>query len=124
LNISQLIDEFVELKRQRTALAADDKILSGRQQVLEADIMQKMAEAGTFRAASEHGHTCNLTKKTHPAIVDWNEFYKFVAESGSFDLLQKRLSAPAFRDRWNEGQAIPGAGSSEVWDLSITTSRS
>ena len=124
MNLSELIDAFVELKRQRAALAADDKILSTRQAVLESDIMAAMAAAGTFRAASEHGHTCNMVKKTHPAIVNWEEFYNFVAETKSFDLLQKRLSAPAFRDRWSEGQPVPGASSAEVWDLSITTSRS
>lgn len=124
MNLSEMIDAFVDLKRQRADLAAQDKVLSQRQTVLEGDIMQAMAEAGTYRAASEHGHTCNLQKKTHPAVVNWEEFYAYVAETGSFDLLQKRLSAPAFRDRWNEGAAIPGAGSSEVWDLSITTARS
>jgi hypothetical protein len=85
--------------------------------------MHAMNEAGTFRAASDVGHTVNMAKKAHPAIVNWDDFYNYLAETRNFDLIQKRLSGPAFRDRWDQGVAIPGASSSEVWELSITQSR-
>ena len=121
--LNDLINQLIEIRRQRTELAVQDKALVLKATTLEGDIMHAMTEAGTFRASSEAGHSVNMVKKMHPAISDWAEFYKYVSESGSFDLLQKRLSSTAFKDRWNSGAAIPGATSAEVWELSITTSR-
>ena len=122
MNISELINQLVEVRRQRTDLAANDKKLVAQASVLEKDIMHAMTEAGTFRAASDTGHTINMQKKTHPAVDDWAAFYAFITETGSFDLLQRRLSSTAFKDRWAAGQAIPGITSAEVWELSINSS--
>lgn len=123
MNISDLINSLVDIRKQKSDLAAEIKALTEKETSLESDIMHAMTEAGTFRAASDVGHTVNMAKKVHPAIVDWNDFYAYVAETKNFDLIQKRLSGPAFRDRWEQGVAIPGASSSEVWELSITQSR-
>lgn len=123
MNISTLINSLVDIRKQKADLAAQIKELNTTEASLEKDIMHSMNEAGTFRAASDVGHTVNMAKKTHPAIVNWEDFYAYVAETKNFDLIQKRLSGPAFRDRWDQGVAIPGASSSEVWELSITQSR-
>lgn len=123
MNISDLINSLVEVRQQRAQLAVQDKELVQKATQLEADIMHAMTEAGTFRAASDVGHTVNMAKKVHPTIVSWDDFYNYLAETRNFDLIQKRLSGPAFRDRWDQGVAIPGASSSEVWELSISQSR-
>ncbi len=123
MNISTLINSLVDIRKQKADLAAQIKELNTTEAGLEKDIMHAMTEAGTFRAASDVGHTVNMAKKVHPAIVNWEDFYAYVAETKNFDLIQKRLSGPAFRDRWDQGVAIPGASSSEVWELSITQSR-
>ena len=123
MQIDALIEQYVGIKNQRSQLAAQDKELSQQATKLQADIMHAMSEAGTYKAATAGGHSVSMVKKVHPAIVDWTEFYNYVAETGNFDLLQKRLSAPAFRDRWDAGTPIPGAGSTEVWELSISQSR-
>jgi hypothetical protein len=123
MNISTLINSLVDIRKQKADLAAQIKDLNTTEASLEKDIMHAMNEAGTFRAASDVGHTVNMAKKAHPAIVNWDDFYNYLAETRNFDLIQKRLSGPAFRDRWDQGVAIPGASSSEVWELSITQSR-
>lgn len=123
MHIDELINQYVAIKTKRAELAQQDKELSQQASKLQADIMHAMSEAGTYKAATAEGHSVSMVKKTHPAITDWNEFYKYVAETGNFELLQKRLSAPAFRERWDTGTPIPGAGSTEVWELSISQSR-
>lgn len=121
--ISDLINQWVEAKKERADLAAQDKILIKKQAQLEADIMKLMSEAGTFRAASDAGHTVNMRKQSMPTVTDWATFYDYVSQTKEFDLLQKRLAITAFRDRWNAGTAIPGVESADVWDLSIHTQR-
>jgi hypothetical protein len=123
MNISELINQLISVKQQRTELAAKDSELSKEVSRLEADIMHAMTEAGTTKAASPEGHSAAMNKKTHPVIVDWNAFYEYVAKSQSFDLLHKRLSSTAFKDRWESGEVIPGTSTSEVWELSVRASR-
>jgi hypothetical protein len=123
MNISELINQLISVKQQRTELAAKDSELSKEVSRLEADIMHAMTEAGTTKAASPEGHSAAMNKKTHPVIVDWNTFYEYVAKSQSFDLLHKRLSSTAFKDRWESGEVIPGTSTSEVWELSVRASR-
>jgi hypothetical protein len=85
---------------------------------LEKDIMDLMSPAGISQAANDKA-SCTMKLTRHPAIDDWNTFYKYVAESGQFELLHKRLSSTAFRERWDAGEAIPGTTTSDVWELTV-----
>jgi len=124
MNISELIDEIVRVKAEREGLNTISSELTSRLTKLERDLMELMASAGTTKAASNAGHSCKVEKKSYPAIKDWTLFYDYVTKTNSFDLLHKRLSNTAFRDRWAAGEEIPGTSSSEIWEVSITKSRS
>ena len=123
MNLSELINQMVELQSQRKSLADQDSALSKQLSQLEADIMHAMSTAGTFKSASDAGHSVTMAKKLHPTITDWNEFYGYVTKTNSFDLLHKRLSSTAFKDRWEAGEQIPGSTAAEVWGISVTKSR-
>jgi len=124
MNISELIDEIVRVKAERESLNTISAELTSKLVRLEKDLMEAMASAGTTKAASNAGHSCKMEQKVYPTIKDWNAFYKYVSETGSYDLLHKRLSNTAFRDRWAAGEEIPGTSSSSIWEVSITKSRS
>jgi hypothetical protein len=123
MSLSDLINQLVDIRNQRTELSKQDKTLTEKASKLESDIMHAMNEVGTFRASSDFGHSVSMVKKVHPTVVNWDDFYTYLITTRNFDLLQKRLSSPAFRDRWDQGECIPGASSSEVWELSTTQSR-
>jgi hypothetical protein len=123
MNISELIEEIVKVKSQRSSLSLMDAEMAKKLHVLEKDLMQAMNMAGTVKAASDSGHSCKMEQKPYPAIVDWNAFYEFVSKTNSYDLLHKRLSNTAFRDRWAAGEEIPGTSQSQVWELTVTKSR-
>jgi hypothetical protein len=122
LNIGEMIDRLIALKADRKELSQQDTILAREQSALEASILHAMFEVGTTRAESPSG-SVSAKKKIVPAVTDWNEFYQWVAQHDAFDLLQRRLSGPAFRDRWDEGVAVPGTAQTELWDLSVHTTR-
>lgn len=124
MNISELINKIVETKKAKAQLAAKEKELSGQLATLESDLMKLMSEAGTYRASSDQGHTVNMSQKDVPTVTDWPTFYAYVAETQQFEFLQKRLSTPAFKERWTAGETVPGVQATQLWDLSVTTSRS
>lgn len=119
MKISELIDMFVAAKAEKEALAESTKKVNERMATIEADIMELMAATGITHAASDKA-SCVMREKRHPAIEDWNAFYEYVAETGQFELLHKRLSSPVFRERWDAGENIPGTKSTSVWELSVS----
>lgn len=124
MHLDEMINRLADLRLERQTLAAADKTLSQEQAKLEGDLMQQMLEVGTLRAASARGNSVSIKKTLTPAVTNWDQFYDFVATSRRFDMLQRRLSATAIRDTWDAGEAVPGLSSTEVWSVSLHTSRS
>lgn len=118
MNIQELINEFVDVKNRREELSNEVKKCTERMTALEADIMEMMSQAGISQAGTDRA-SCTMKAVQHPAIEDWNLFYDFVAKTGQFELLHKRLSSTAFRERWEAGEAIPGTSASTIWELSV-----
>ena len=123
MNLSELINEIVAKQAERKSLSDKDSALAKEIAQLESDIMHAMSSAGTTKAASDVGHSVTMAKKVHPTITNWDEFYGYVTKTNSFDLLHKRLSSTAFKDRWEAGEIIPGSTTAEMWGISVTKSR-
>ena len=118
MNIKELIDDYVATKNAREELSTTIKDMTAKLGCLEGDIMALMSDAGISQAASDKA-SCSMKMTKHPAIKDWQAFYGYVAQTGQFELLHKRLSSTAFRERWEAGEAIPGTEASEVWELTV-----
>ena len=80
--------------------------------------MSLMSDVGITKAASDKA-SLTMREVKHPSIDNWTLFYDYVAQTGQFELLHKRLSSTAFREHWEAGGAIPGTSSSSVWELSV-----
>ncbi len=118
MNIKELIDLYVQTKNEREELSSKVKKKTEQLGRLEGDIMALMSDAGLSQAASDKA-SCTMKMTKHPAIKDWNAFYGYVAQTSQFELLHKRLSSTAFRERWVAGEVIPGTSVSEVWELTV-----
>jgi len=123
LTLTALIEQLVEVKQKRSDIANQDTELSRQAAALESDIMHLMSEVGTTKAATESGHSVTMSKKLIPVINDWDTFYDYVQQTKSFDLLHKRLSTTAFKDRQENGEQIPGSTITELWGINLTKSR-
>lgn len=45
-----------------------------------------------------------------PTLDEYPDLIKYIKKTGSFDLLQKRLSSTAIKLRWEDGKEVPGVG--------------
>lgn len=118
MNINDLINKYVETKALKESLNEQIKTCNEKMASTQADIMEQMATAGITKAASDKA-SCTMREVTHPAIEDWAAFYKHVAATGQFELLHKRLSSTAFKERWEAGEVVPGTSSTKLWELSV-----
>lgn len=53
-------------------------------------------------------------------LYDPNEFFRYVAKTKSFDLLHRRVTMEAIRERWNDGVKVPGVRPGKVPTLSVS----
>lgn len=123
MKLNELISQANELKAQRKELSERDRELSAALSAVEGQIMQLMLDIGTTRASNDAGNSVHLNQVARPTIMDWDLFYKHLQETGEFDLLQKRLSVTACRDRWDNQATIPGVQPAVDWELSYSNKR-
>jgi hypothetical protein len=60
-----------------------------------------------------------VVTKTIPRVADWDKLYAFVKKTGSFDLLQRRLTDSAIQERWEAGKSVPGVETFNAVSVSI-----
>ena len=59
---------------------------------------------------------CTISLKTEivPTVSDWDALCTNIFDTGQTELLQKRMSATAFRELLAMGQSVPGVRSTEL----------
>lgn len=91
--------------------------------LLKQEIMTTMRDIGTDVYSAELGRV-NIIKTVIPQVTDWSLVYSHVARQDAFDLLQRRITAAAWRDRVEEQGNIPGIEPFENTTLRVTQGRS
>ena len=117
--VGEIADELYEMRaaRQEAQKCVDEM---KRQEAAVGDVLQaKLQEAKLTKAAGERA-SVSLRTSTVPTVESWEDLYAYVAREEAWDLLQRRLAAPAFRARWDDGLAVPGVGQQQVAKLGIT----
>ena len=115
--------------------ACADLLYKMRQQRLEA---QKKVEAMEKDEAELKEHIIRTLPKSEasgisgkvanvkiiadevPQVKNWEKFYAYVKKTGSFDLLQKRLSKEAVNERLEDDVIIPGLEVVKIPKVSLT----
>ena len=104
-----LNDTRQELKK----LQAQEKTLKDTQNYLEAEIAADMAKQGLTQTGND---VCTISLKTEtvPTVEDWDVLHQHISDTGRFELLQKRMSATAYRELIAMEPSVPGVRSTEL----------
>lgn len=115
------IDRLYQTREKRLQITKEVEALKVQERELRSEIIETLEKVGLAKA-SGHLATCGITTSTEPVIEDWDSVHRYIRENDRFDLLQKRISVVAWRDLLVEGTLVPGTGSQEVVDVSLTKS--
>ena len=112
-------DLLYRLRADRLKLTAQVEALKQQEKRL-GDHLSKNLKADDAvgvigRVAQVTMHSADVGK-----AVDWDAFYAHVRKTGHFDLLERRLSNSALRERWAAEEAIPGITPQKIFSLSVT----
>ena len=108
----QIRADRLEIERKVDAMKKEEK-------ELEEHIFQTFAKADIDKAGGTIA-TAAITRTVVPNVTDWDQFYKYIMKTKSLDLLERRPSRSAFRERLDAGETVPGVEAFERIGLSLT----
>jgi|TARA_R110002126_G_scaffold182742_3_gene331364 hypothetical protein len=113
------VQQLRDVKAQLSDLNSEVKALSVIRAELEEGLLGELSDGGVTLARTEFG-TVSVLKATVPNVQDWVVFETYVYENNAMYLMQRRLSAPAFRDEIESKGDIPGVTTFEKKTISLT----
>jgi hypothetical protein len=119
LTLGQAIDQLYACRAERLEAEKQIKAMKANELALRVTI-KRLLDSVNLESASGTTATTSIQYSTDPVAKDWNEIYAFIIENDAFDMLQRRLSSTAIKDRWDQGIIIPGVEKFDNWDLSLT----
>lgn len=111
-------DSIYRLQQRRLALQKKVDALRKEEGALKAHFVQLCRKERVQAAQGKEGRA-SFKPSQKPVVKDYDEFYRHLASTGEFDLLQKRLSDTAVRERWEAEVAVPGVESVPVLSWSV-----
>lgn len=100
-------DKLYLLREKRLAMQKEVDAVEAEEKALKEHIIQTLPKSEASGVAGKVARV-TVVSKTVPRVADWDKLYKFIKKTGSFDLLQRRLTDTAIQERWEAGKAVPG----------------
>lgn len=117
------IDLLYAWEGERAEVTRRAEQLKAREQLLETHILDTFSKADLNGAAGRVAKI-NVIRTEVPQVegdgVGWPKLYAYIVRKKAFDLLQKRLSTSAVRERWAARIVVPGVSKFTVVTLSVT----
>lgn len=101
------IDALFKLREKKRAAEAVVKKIEEQLQVESDAMIAKLREA-KLESASGKLATASIGTMIVPNVADWTAVHAYVKKTGAFELLHKRISVEAWRERVDAGQPVPG----------------
>lgn len=106
-SLAAVIDLYHLQRQHRLDLARQTEAAEKEERQLKGEILERMQTEGLSSAG---GKLLRVTLETEyePTVTDYDKFYKFIKKHDAFELLQRRVSATAVKERWADGEQVPG----------------
>lgn len=105
--IGELTDRMYELRERKREIEAQLAQIEGEYKGLEEQLIEKLEAQNTETARGKLA-SCSITTNTVAHIVDFNVLCAYVKKTGNFQLFQRRISDPSYRELLESGKQVPG----------------
>ena len=112
-NLDDKMNLLADTRLQLKHLLEQEKKLKQVQNALEAEIAADMERQGLTQTGND---VCTISLKTEvvPTVEDWDALWEHIFDTRQTELLQKRMSATAYRELLAMAQSVPGVRSTEL----------
>lgn len=111
--LNDLLNELAEEKEKLKGIQNLEKAYKSKISELEGHIIYQLETQGVDRTGNDVC-TVSIKKETVPTVEDWDAVHQHIIDTGQFELLQKRMSATAYRELQQLGQNVPGVKATEL----------
>ena len=113
VNLDDKMNMLAATRAKLKVLLEQEKELKQVQNALEAEIAADMERQGLTQTGND---VCTISLKTEtvPTVEDWDVLHQHISDTGRFELLQKRMSATAYRELIAMEPSVPGVRSTEL----------
>lgn len=109
-NATTLAELMEQLKAKRAQHAEAQAVVDGieaEEEVLEAQILEKLQETGVDRVVHS-GYLAKRDERIYGQIKDYDAFTKFVHRNKYYHLFERRIATLAFRELLGLKGSVPG----------------
>jgi hypothetical protein len=115
-----LVTQYYELRTKRLALQQEVNALEQKEKDIAYELTKGLDDGLENYYLTLGDFSFKADKKIGAFVTDWPATLKYVKDTGELDLLQKRLTISAVKQRWDNGVFIPGVEKSFNWALTVT----
>lgn len=117
--LAQAVDEYFQTREQRLQMQKEVDAIAKKESELKKFLIDNISKSD---ATGVCGKLMRATIKTaeEATVTDWPAFYAFVHKKKAYELLQRRVLGSAIKERWEDGQAVPGVDKVLVPSISLT----
>ena len=117
--IGACADRLAEIRDAKRELERGIKVLDEERREIEDHLIATLSKSDSTGVSGKVARVRIVTDEI-PAARDWPALWRYVQDHDAWDLLQKRLSSGAVKDRWAEGVQIPGVEPYTAVKVSLT----
>jgi len=119
------LDLALSWRKARAERLAAQKLVDKLQEAenqLKKQVMERLEKAKN-KAVSNGDRLFQLVTKDEPTAEDWPQIYAHIQKTGEFELIERRLSKLAVKERAELGEKVPGVAWFPVTQLSDTQAK-
>ena len=116
--LGQLSDLYWETKTKRLAADKVSKALKTEESAAEAKLIEQMQRQKVTAVGGQSVILKLNPAKDEPAVTDWAAFWEYIKQKDDMSLFEKRPGRAAIKERWEQGETIPGVTKFPVHSLS------
>ena len=120
--LEQCVAQLAEARAKKSELSDQLAAVGITIDRLELEVLNSMSDAGVESVRTGRA-TVSIKRSTVPTVEDWNALDAFILKHKSLDLLQRRISITAWRERVEAGKAVPGVKPFERVELAWRTAK-
>lgn len=114
-----LVDAYKRIEAERLAADKVAGALKEQETLLKLSVIAALKKAD-IKSIGGTTYSTALTQEEKPTVKDWPKFYEFIKANDAFELLERRVSSSAVKERWEDGKQVPGVDRFPVDKLSFT----
>jgi hypothetical protein len=107
MTLDELIEVRIALKAKIDKHNKDLKDLKIELDANDTALFAVLDTAGINRAANSNA-SVSINEDIAPEVEDWDQLYQQIIDTKDFSLLQRRVSATAYREILKQGSAVSG----------------